>query len=140
MSAPIREATVEVVAAFYDVDPLKVVWHGHYVKYFELARCALLDELRYNYAEMEASGYAWPVTDLRIRYSRPARLKQRLAVTASLLEYEHRLRISYKIRDAATGELLTKAETTQVAVSIAKMEMCFVSPPILFEKLGLKPP
>lgn len=140
MSAPLRQATVEVVAPFYDVDPLKVVWHGHYVKYFELARCALLDELEYNYAEMEASGYAWPVTDLRIRYSRPARLKQKLAVTASLLEYEHRLRIAYRIRDAASGELLTKGETTQVAVHIAKREMCFVSPAILFQKLGLAPP
>ena len=33
---------VEMQVPFFDVDMLEIVWHGHYVKYLEVARCALL--------------------------------------------------------------------------------------------------
>ena len=36
------QASVELEVPFHDVDVMHVAWHGHYVKYFELARCALL--------------------------------------------------------------------------------------------------
>jgi acyl-CoA thioester hydrolase len=48
---------------FHDVDVMEVVWHGYYVKYFELARCALLRRIDYDYPQMRASGYAWPVAE-----------------------------------------------------------------------------
>ncbi len=37
---------------FFDVDSMNVVWHGHYVKYLEVARCALLDQIGHNYNDM----------------------------------------------------------------------------------------
>ena len=36
---------------------------------WKLRRCALLDRIDYNYAQMKASGYAWPVIDMHIRYA-----------------------------------------------------------------------
>jgi acyl-CoA thioester hydrolase len=130
-------AEVELQVQFYDVDALQVVWHGHYAKFFEHARCALLDAIGYNYAEMRDSGFAWPVIDLHVRYAQPAVLGQRITVRAEIVEWEQRLRIEYLITDAATGTRLSKGSTTQVAVSMATGEMCFASPPILFAKLGL---
>ncbi|WP_051304900.1 acyl-CoA thioesterase [Chitinilyticum litopenaei] len=132
--------SIELTPAFHDIDPMDIVWHGHYVKYFELARSALLGSFGYDYPGMRESGYAWPVIDLAIRYSRPTAFGQRLRVSATIVEWENRLKIAYRIHDAATGALLTKATTTQVAVSIATREMCFVSPDVLFEKLGLPKP
>jgi acyl-CoA thioester hydrolase len=64
---------------------------------------------------------------------------QRITVRAELVEWEQRLRIEYLITDSITGTRLSKGSTTQVAVDMATQEMCFVSPPILFEKLGLAP-
>jgi acyl-CoA thioester hydrolase len=58
----------EFKVEFYDVDSMDIVWHGNYVKYFEKARCALLDKIGYGYQEMRASGYAFLVTDLRAYY------------------------------------------------------------------------
>lgn len=130
-------AEVEIDVPFHDLDPMEVVWHGNYVCYFERARHALLQGLDYDYPQMRDSGYAWPVIDLSVRYARPARFAQRLRVSARIVEWENRLRIRYEVRDVASGERLTKGETVQVAVGIADGEMCFVSPPILFEKLGV---
>jgi acyl-CoA thioester hydrolase len=132
-------AEIEVQAQFFDLDPLEIVWHGNYVKYLEVARCALLDSIGYNYPEMKDSGFAWPVVDLHLRYVKPAHFGQRLKVFAAIAEWESRLKIDYLISDANTGHRLTRASTTQVAVDIRTREMCFVSPPILLEKLGMMP-
>lgn len=130
----------EIKVPFFDVDMMEVVWHGHYIKYFEVARCALLDKIGYNYMQMRESGYIWPIIDLHIRYTKPARFGQNLIVHTSVIEWEHRLRVSYLIADKLTGKRLTRGYTCQVAVDLSTREMCFESPPILWEKLGLQKP
>lgn len=132
-------AQTEITVQFYDLDPMQIVWHGNYVKYFEVARCALFDSIGYNYVQMKESGYAWPIIDLAVRYVGPAAFGQRLLVRAAIVEWENRLKIDYLITDAASGKRVTRGSTTQVAVDIATGEMCFVSPAILFDKLGVAP-
>src|ERR1700761_7909922 len=80
--AAMISADVVIKAQFHDLDPMQVVWHGNYVRYLEQARCALLDRIGYNYPEMEASGFAWPVVDLRVKYVRPVRVAQEIVVGA----------------------------------------------------------
>ncbi len=119
---------IELSPAFHDLDPMVVVWHGHYLKYLELARCALLQSFDYDYPQMRESGYLWPIVDLRSKYLRPARYGQRLRVRAELVEWDLRMRIDYLIRDAESGEKITRAHTIQVAVDAATGEMCYATP------------
>jgi acyl-CoA thioester hydrolase len=133
-------AEVEMQVQFFDLDPMEIVWHGNYVKYLEVARCALLDKIDYNYGQMKASGYMWPIIEMNLRYPGSATFGQRLLLRAEIVEWENRLRIDYLISDAASGRRLNKASTTQVAVDIQSGEMCFVSPPVLFQKLGVQAP
>ncbi|MEB0040213.1 MULTISPECIES: acyl-CoA thioesterase [unclassified Pseudomonas] len=126
-------ADTEVVVPFFDIDMMNVVWHGHYIKYLEVARCALLDQLGHNYMQMLESGYAWPVIDLQLRYVRGAVFGQRLNVRANLIEWENRLKINYLITDAVTGERLTRATTVQVAVEVASREMQLASPKVFID-------
>lgn len=121
-------ASIELVVPFHDVDSMDIVWHGHYAKYLELARCALLDRLGYSYDVMRQTGFKWPIVDMRLRYAQPAVYNQRLVVLASLVEWEHRLVLDYLITDAVTGARLTRATTTQVAVSVESGELQLVSP------------
>ncbi len=132
-------AEVEMQVQFFDLDPMEIVWHGRYVKYLEVVRCALLDKIGYNYVQMKASGYSWPVIDMHLRYVAPATFGQRLKLRADIVEWENRLKIDYLITDADSGKRLNKASTIMVAVEIASGAMCFVSPPVLFEKLGVQP-
>lgn len=139
IEAAARTAAVRIEVPFHDLDPAGYVWHGNYAKYLELARCALLKTFDYNYDAMMRSGFLWPVVDLQLRYLRPLRFGDEVVVHASLKEWEYRLRIEYLIRSARSGERLTTAMTTQVAVDIASGEMCLRSPAILFERLGVEP-
>ena len=128
---------IRVTPAFHDLDPMAVVWHGHYVKYLELARCALLARFNYDYPQMRESGYAWPIVDLRLKYVRPAAFGQELVVRARIVEWEIRLKIDYEIRDAVQSHRITKASTVQVAVDMRNGEMQYVCPPILWQRLGV---
>ena len=132
-SAGVLQAQVELTVPFFDVDMLEVVWHGHYVKYFEEARCALLDKLGHNYRHMREAGYAWPVIDLQLRYIRGAQFGQKIIVRADLVEWENRLKIHYLITDATTGERMTRGSSVQVAVEIATREMLLASPRVFVE-------
>jgi len=139
MTTPDLSCEIEVIPAFFDLDPMDIVWHGHYVKYLELARCALLERFNYSYPQMRESGYAWPVVDLHLKYVRTASYAQKLLVRAEIVEWENRLRIEYLMRDAQTGARVNRASTIQVAVNMSTREMCYVCPPVLWQRLGVTP-
>jgi acyl-CoA thioester hydrolase len=134
---PDFEHEIELTPAFHDLDPMAIVWHGNYLKYFELARCALMGRFDYDYAQMHASGFIWPIVDLRTKYVRSAHHGQRLRISAQIVEWEFRLKIEYVVRDASSGEVLTRAHTIQVAVDMATQEMCMASPAVLRQRLGV---
>jgi len=128
-------AEVEIEIPFFDVDPMAVAWHGHYVKYFEVARCAMLRKIDYDYPKMHESGYLFPVVELYLKYVNAARYGEVVVVAAEILEYENRLKIGYRIRDKASGQRLTKGWSVQVAVDAKTNELQFVSPKVLVEKM-----
>ncbi|MEO7232978.1 MAG: acyl-CoA thioesterase [Polaromonas sp.] len=132
-SKGVIHADTEILVPFFDIDTMDVVWHGHYVKYLEVARCALLDKIGHNYTHMKESGYAWPVIDLQLRYVRGATFGQKLNVRASLVEWENRLKISYLISDLESAERLTRACSVQVAVDLASREMLLASPQVFID-------
>lgn len=139
IEAPRHSHTIELEPAFHDLDPMNVVWHGRYVQYLEISRCALLRTIDYDYPQMCESGFAWPVVDMRLRYARPLRYGQRVAIRASIVEWENRLKIDYEIRDVASGERLTRGYTVQVAVDMATNEMRYVCPDVLWQRMGVTP-
>jgi len=125
--------TIEIKAPFFDVDSCDVVWHGHYVKYFEEARCHLLDKIGYNYQTMREDGYLFPVVDMKIKFVAPLIFAQVFVVQTTLVEWHNRLKVQYEIVDKATGEKITKGYTIQVAVEVESKQMQFESPPRLIE-------
>ena len=130
-----HQTSVDLEIPFHDVDMMEVVWHGHYAKYFEIARCALLEKIDYNYPQMRDSGYAWPVIDLNMCYIKPAVFGQVITVQATIVEWENRFKINYLIIDKLTGSRLTKGYSIQVAIDSQTKAMCFESPKVLLEKL-----
>jgi acyl-CoA thioester hydrolase len=131
-------AEVELTVPFHDVDMLGIAWHGHYCKYLEIARCAMLDKIDYDYMVMKATGYVWPIVDLQLRFVRPAKFGQRIRVSAELVEWEYRMKIKYLITDVETGEPLAKGHSIQAAVNAVTGEMSYASPAVFLQRLGSK--
>lgn len=125
----------EMTVPFYDVDSFRIVWHGNYPKYFEIARCKLLDLIDYPYKRMEETGYFFPVIDLNVRYVQAIKFEQKIRVSATLKSWENKLVIDYLITDLESGQRLTKGSTSQAAVLMPDLVTQFQSPPELIEKI-----
>lgn len=119
---------------FYDIDMAGIVWHGHYLKYFEVARGILLDGIGYNYPEMIETGVLWPVLDSSIRHVRPLFLDQEILVTASLKEYRLRIVIDYQVLDEQ-GAVCAKGRTIQAPVDGKTRQLQFGAPDLLVDRV-----
>jgi len=127
--------SLDMEVAFFDVDSYRIVWHGNYPKYFEIARCKLLEHIDFTYEDMETAGYFFPIIDMKAKYIKPLQFKQQFTITATLIEWENKLTIRYLIQDRETGEKITKAETSQVAIAMPEHITQFASPDILINKV-----
>lgn len=128
-------ASIEVEVPFHDVDLAGVVWHGHYMKYLENARWAVMNRIGFGLDAMLASGFVWPVVGLEVKYIRAARYGERLRVRASIVEWEAKLVLNYLIVDAKDGSRIGRAQTTQVAVERETGTLQLVSPACLTDRV-----
>jgi len=133
---PILTGEVLIEVPFHDVDAMGVAWHGHYVKYLEIARTAMMRKVGLDFKQMQDWGVIWPVVVCNMKYIRPLSYGQTVRVRAELLEYQARLRVRYLLTDLETGQRVNKAETIQLAVTADTGELLFQCPPQLTEALA----
>lgn len=134
MNKKLFSVETEFRVEFYDVDSMNIAYHGNYVNYMEVGRCALLNEVGYNYIDMKEDGYAFPVVDIRVKYIKSLHFNEKARIVSSITEYENCLKISYEIFNSK-GELATRAESTQMVVKASDGETMFVCPEKLIVKV-----
>lgn len=125
-------AIIEATVAFHDIDIVGVMWHGHYLKYLENARWALMNQIGFGFEAMTDSGYAWPIVEMHVKYVHAAKLGDQLRVRASLVEWESRLAFNYLVV-RADGERLARARSVQVAVDVNSGALQFTTPQPLLD-------
>lgn len=123
---------IEATVAFHDIDVVGVMWHGHYLKYLENARWALMDRIGFGFQAMRDSGYAWPIVEMHVKYVHAAKLGDRLRVRASLVEWQNRLVFNYLVT-RADEERVARAKSVQVAVDVNSGALQFTTPQLLLD-------
>lgn len=90
-----------------------VVYHAHYLNYFEHARTELLRERGLTYRELEEGGVMMPVVDVAVQYRRPARYDDLLAIHVRVVEPpSSRIKLTYEVRRADEEEVLATGHVT----------------------------
>ena len=109
---------VDLDVRFPEVDAYGVVWHGNYVLYMEVARNALCAAAGLTPAEALAAGYKVPITKVEVQLKKPARLDDRLEVSAWLIPPETaKLKMTYVVRRLPEHEVLSTGSTEQVLLN-----------------------
>jgi acyl-CoA thioester hydrolase len=121
--------SVTLKVPYYDVDLMQIVWHGNYLKYFEVARQALfkkygVDMRRYT----EDTRYVFPVVRSMIKHIWPLRFDDEFICTAVLKEVRVKIVLDFEIKLIPDGKLCATGRTEQVAVLLPEMEMVFQIP------------
>lgn len=98
----------KVRVRFQEVDALRVVWHGHYLTYFELGRTAFGRDYEFGYEHILEAGYIAPLVHAEADYLAPARYGEELTIRARLHEDEGaRIPFTYLVTNAEGRELAT---------------------------------
>lgn len=127
----------EMKVAFHDLDPLQVVWHGNYLKYFDVVRFGLFADAGVDlYDYMTRRQYVFPVTRSAIKHIAPLRHADVFICRAEVTEARYKIAMSFSIRLAADGTLCARGSSEQLAVRLPEMEMEFEIPPDITRALG----
>lgn len=106
-------STSRLRVRFCETDLMGIVHHATYLVYFEAGRVEWLRARGLSYASTAASGVHLPVVDAQVRYLRPARFDDDLALQTTLAELRPAsLRFDYVL---ARGEERLATGSTRLA-------------------------
>jgi acyl-CoA thioester hydrolase len=114
-----RRFSISVRVYYEDTDAGGIVYHASYLRFMERARTDWLRSLGARHDELaERDGLQFVVTEAALRFLKPARLDDLLAVDLSVVEARRAsLRLAQRVLREADGSLLADA-----AVRIAVMD------------------
>ena len=131
--------TTEIRIRFNETDSLGIVWHGHYISYFEDGREAFGRQHGISYLDVFENGFATPIVKsscehkLSLKYGDVVKIETTFINTQSA-----KMTFKYKIFDAK-NQVVCTGETVQVFLN-NKGEMVLNNPPFFEEwkkKMGL---
>ncbi len=103
---------------YADTDRSQVVYHGNYLRYFELGRTSLMRDLAYPYLEVEQSGFLYPVIEIGIQYYSPLRYDDQAFIHTRPATLERvRIQFDYIITHEKTGEIVCIGFTRHCSIN-----------------------
>jgi len=111
----VSETTVRV--NYSETDQMGVVYHARYLVWFDVARCEHLRRTGLSYRELESRGCRLAVSEVSVRYRRPARYDDLLRVRCWVREVaSRRVTFGYVVERLDDGALLATALTSLIAL------------------------
>jgi acyl-CoA thioester hydrolase len=122
---------------FYDLDPMQVVWHGNYLKYFDTTREELCYALGFDpVAYYKKSKILFPIVKTSTKHIVSLRHRDQFTCKATLMEARYKIVVDFEIRLNNNGTLCTKGRSEQVAVKYPETEILFEIPDDIRKTLG----
>ena len=120
----------EIQVRFNEADPLGIVWHGHYIRYFEDGREAFGNMHDLGYLEVYKLGFVIPVVSVQCDFKRSLRYGDRVIVETKFIPTEAaKLKFTYRLYKSATGELVATGSSVQVFLSKDDSVLQLANPP-----------
>ncbi|PKD17160.1 4-hydroxybenzoyl-CoA thioesterase [Salegentibacter salinarum] len=116
---------------FHECDPLQIVWHGNYLKYFEEGREDFGREHGISYLDAQAEGFSTPIVKSVCEHKLPLKYSDVFRVETTFENSEAaKINFSYKIFKGE--DLVCTGETLQVFLD-EKRELVLNNPPFFLD-------
>ena len=97
---------------YYETDKMGIVHHSNYIRFFEEARCDLLDSCGLPYDVMEEKGIMSPVLGVSCRYKQHVTYGDTIQVHACIKEFTGvKFTVPYEIYNKETNKLCVSGES-----------------------------
>ncbi|KAA9023588.1 acyl-CoA thioesterase [Niallia endozanthoxylica] len=109
-------STKEIQLLYADTDMMGVIYHANYLKWFELGRTQLIEDIGFSYVSMEEAGYYAPVYDVNCTYKKAIRYGEK-AFVHTWVEAVDRLKTVYGYSIVnGNDEVCAEGSTTHIVV------------------------
>lgn len=124
----------EVLVRFNEADPLGIVWHGHYIRYFEDGREAFGNIHGIGYLDVYKKGFVIPIVSVHCEFKRSLRYGDRVIVETKFIPCEAaKMKFNYRLFNAVTNELVATGSSVQVFLNKEGSILQLANPPFFEE-------
>ncbi len=110
--------TSEVRVRFAECDPLGIVWHGHYIQYFEDGREAFGRHHGISYLHQKENAFSTPIVKSMCEHKLPLRYGDVALIKTSYVDCDAaKMIFKYEIFNG-NGKVVCTGETVQVFVAL----------------------
>ena len=128
-----HETPVQV--RFNEVDAYGVVWHGHYIGWFEAGRNELTDRFQMGPLQLKDKNLLAPVVEVSCQHKLPATYGDSLIVQTTMERTEvAKLIFHYRILHRESGKVLATGSSTHVLTDL-KGNLLYRVPQDILEKI-----
>lgn len=128
-------AEVDLHVPFHDCDPMQIVWHGNYLKYFELARTELFQRRDLDVPQIRALGVTMFVSETHCRYLYPLRYNDHVRIRARITRIEAIVRVSYTVMNL-THQRKSARAYTELAFCDREGNLLHTLPEVIRERMS----
>ena len=123
----------EVPVRFSEVDALGIVWHGHYIKFFEDGREAFGRKYGLGYLDVYREKLAVPLVNISVDYKKTVKYGDSVLIDTTYVDSAAaKIVFSYAISRVSDGELVATGSSTQVFINMD--HELFITIPPFFEQ------
>ena len=116
---------------------MQMVWHGNYMKYFDIARSELFDALGVDLFDFhDRTRYIFPIIRTAVKHIHPLRRGDEFICRATVKDARSKIVVAFEIRLVADGTICARGTTEQAAVLAPEMEMVYTIPEEIRRTLG----
>ena len=130
--------TTDIKVRFSEVDSMGILWHGHYVKYFEDGRESFGKAYNFGYMDIY-SGHAFviPIVKIDCNYKKPIRYNDPVRLETTFVDSPAaKIIFTYKLFNPDSGDVYATARTEQVFLS--ENHELYLTMPEFFQKWKAK--
>lgn len=106
---------ISIRVRYGETDQMGVVYHGNYATYCEVARVEFFREMGLPYKELEDKGIMLPVTELNLKFHKPAYYDEVLEIRTILPEIPTGVRIRFDYEIFNEKQVLLTSGTSVLA-------------------------
>jgi acyl-CoA thioester hydrolase len=124
----------EILVRFNEADPLGIVWHGHYIRYFEDGREAFGNKFGIGYLDFYKKGYVVPVVSVQCDFKKSLRYGDKVIVETHFIPCDvAKLKFSYRLFNSITNDLVATGSSVQVFLDASNSILQLTNPPFFEE-------
>jgi acyl-CoA thioester hydrolase len=124
------KSRTEIRVRFNEADPLGIVWHGHYIRYFEDGREDFGSIHGLGYLEVFKQGFVIPIVNVQCDFKRSLRYGDSVIIETHFVPCEAaKMKFTYRLFNAATSELVATGSSVQVFLEKESSALQLTNPP-----------